>query len=47
MARTPRNERGISFLFIQMGEKRIENKIEEATGRFLDRIYRILWGFGV
>ena len=47
MANMPRNERGISFLFIQMGETRIENKIEEATGKFLDRIYRILWGFGV
>lgn len=31
----PRNERGINFLFIQIGEKRVEDTIEDVTG----------WGF--
>jgi len=33
MAKMPRNERGISFLFIQMGEKRMEDTIEGSKVR--------------
>jgi hypothetical protein len=33
MTKMPRNERGMSFLFIQIGEKMMESTIEGSTGR--------------